>query len=79
MTRMGKYFKAPPKTAFAQWLKVELLYRFGERFYSSRAGLSRTCRTLRSTLEYLTNQGNPADDVRWELDQLRRLRGTRDR
>jgi hypothetical protein len=74
MVRMGRYFKAPPARARQQWLKVELLYRYGERFWAGNSGLSRSCRNLRSTIEYLTGQGHSVDDVRWQLDQLRRLR-----
>jgi hypothetical protein len=29
MTRLGRYFKAPPQRAKRQWLKVELLYHYG--------------------------------------------------
>jgi hypothetical protein len=74
MTPMGKYFKAPPTRAVRQWLKVELLHRFGDCFSSSNSGLSRTCQTLRSAVDYLKEQGHSAEDVRWQLDQLRRLR-----
>jgi hypothetical protein len=74
---MGKYFKAPPLRAVRQWLKVELLYCLGERFYSSNSGLNRTCGTLRSTVDYLIDIGNSAEDVRAQLDRLKRLRARR--
>ncbi|HET6324773.1 MAG TPA: hypothetical protein VFG04_08740 [Planctomycetaceae bacterium] len=72
---MGKYFKAPPSRATRQWLKVELLYCFGERFYLSNSGLSRTCRTLRSAIEHLTELGHSSAEIRDQLDRLKRLRG----
>jgi hypothetical protein len=77
MTRMGRYFKAPPTRAVQQWLKVELLYCFGEDFWWGNKGLGRKCHNLRSTIDYLAAEGHPIDEIRCRLDQLRRLRSRR--
>jgi hypothetical protein len=76
MVRMGRYFKAPRSSARRQWLKVELLYDFGERFHAGNSGLGRSCHNLRSTVEYLTQHGHAAADVGAQLELLRRLRKT---
>ncbi len=75
MNRMGKYFKAPPKRNSRQWMKVELLYSYGERFgCSGRYGLGRACRTLPDTVRYLSSDGRSASEVCATLDRIRRLR-----
>jgi hypothetical protein len=74
MTSLGKYFKAPPQRATRQWLKVELLYRFGVEFCSSNTGIGRTCDTLASTVQYLVDSGHDESDVRWRLDNIRKHR-----
>lgn len=74
MTRFGKYFKAPPSRARRQWLKVELLHRFGERFVSSSLGLGTKCRDLPSTVLYLVEQGNGESEVHLQLEHLQALR-----
>ena len=74
MNRMGKYFKAPPKRNFKQWLKIELLYAFGERFDSLWTNISRICDTLPSTVLYLVDAGNDESEVHARLDSIRRRR-----
>jgi hypothetical protein len=72
MARMGKYFQVPPQRAFAQWEKVELLYHYGEDFEASGKNLSMKCRTLASTIDYLTTPHRTADVIRKELKRIRR-------
>lgn len=74
MVRMGRYFKAPSSQARQQWIKIELLYRLGERFWAGNSGLGRSCPNLRSTVEYLAKQGHSANEIRWHLVQIRRIR-----
>src|SRR5579872_6267265 len=71
MTRLGRYFKAPPQRAGRQWLKVELLYFYGERFQSGQLGLGTKCRTLALTLAYLSGLGHPEAEVRERLKTIR--------
>ena len=71
MVRMGKYFHVPPQRAVRQWEKVELLYHYGETFDSSNKRLSIRCRTLASTIDYLTTPNRPAADVRATLEGIR--------
>jgi len=71
MARLGRHFKAPPQRARRQWLKTELLYRYGERFQSSRSGLGTTCRTLASAVGYLTTPARSTAEVRETLEQIR--------
>jgi hypothetical protein len=76
MVRLGRYFKAPRRNAIRQWLKIELLYKFGERFESSFTNISRKCKTLPDTVNYLTDQGLRRD----EIDSfLKRARAKRNR
>ena len=75
MVRLGRYFKAPPRRAGKQWLKVELLYAFGERFVSGYSGLDKACATLAMTIAYLTANGHDESAVRGRLEQIRALRG----
>jgi hypothetical protein len=74
MTRLGRHFKAPPRLATNQWLKVELLYLFGERFESSHLRLGTRCDTLRSAVSYLSESGHLAEAVRDRLELLRQER-----
>lgn len=74
MTRMGKYFKAPPKRDAKQWLKVELLYAYGERFVSSHSNISRLCDTLIATIDHLVQCGYDESGVRARLSVIRDLR-----
>ena len=74
MTRLGRYFKAPRKQATREWLKVELLYYFGERFSEGNTGLTKRCPTLPATLVYLTETGHPAERVRHVLEEIRTKR-----
>jgi hypothetical protein len=71
MARLGRYFKAPPQRAIRQWLKVELLYQYGERFESGNLGLGIRCRTLASTVAYLAESGCPESEVRGLLERIR--------
>jgi hypothetical protein len=74
MARMGRYFKAPPRRAIAQWLKVELLYDYGERFESDGSDLGTKCRTLAATVRYLVDQDYAESDVRESLLRIRAVR-----
>jgi hypothetical protein len=74
MVRLGRYFKAPPQRATRQWIKVELLHRYGERFESGHLGLGVKCRTLPDTIAYLAGPDRPASEVRAVLDGIRALR-----
>ena len=75
MVRLGRYFKAPPQRAGRQWLKVELLYRFGERFeffYPNEGGrVSFQCRSLASAVGYLMGLGYPKSEVQECLESIR--------
>jgi hypothetical protein len=74
MVRLGRYFKAPPRRATRQWLKVELLHHYGERFESGYLGLGRKCRTLPDAVMYLAGPGRAASDVRAALEGIRATR-----
>lgn len=74
MTRLGRYFKAPPQRAAWQWLKVELLYRCGERFESGYLGLGDKCRTLAATVTYLSGPSRTVAEVRAVLADIRAKR-----
>lgn len=74
MVRLGRYFKAPPKRAIRQWIKVELLVQYGERFVSGNSRLSTKCDTLPSTVEYLCDCGHDASEVRARLKWIREAR-----
>lgn len=74
MTRMGKYFKAPPKRDVKQWFKIELLFAYGERFVSSHTNISWRCDTLPATITYLVESGHDESEVRARLDLIRGLR-----
>lgn len=74
MTRLGRYVKAPPQRATRQWLKVELLYHYGERFESGYLGLGDRCRTLADTVTYLSSPSRPAAKVRAVLADIRAMR-----
>ena len=74
MARLGRYFKAPPKRASRQWLKVELLYHYGERFESGGSKLGTRCSTLGSTVAYLAGPNRPEDEVRTCLERIRASR-----
>jgi hypothetical protein len=63
MLRLGRYFKAPRRNAFRQWLKIELLYKFGERFESSFTNISQRCKTLSDTATYVADQGHPREEI----------------
>lgn len=71
MVRLGRHFKAPVKRAIRQWLKVELLYAYGERFSASRSGLGSACPTLSAAVAYLVNAGHARSDVRTTLATIR--------
>ena len=73
MVRLGKYFKAPRQQAARQWLKVELLYRFGERFEAGNERLDTRCKTLADAVAYLADT-HPAVDVRATLEGIRNSR-----
>ncbi|MEO1145989.1 MAG: hypothetical protein AAFY26_10375 [Cyanobacteria bacterium J06638_22] len=74
MVRLGRYFKAPPKRAIKQWLKLELLYSFGERFSAGYTGLGQSCDTLAATVAYLIDLGHAKSDVRSRLQHIRGMR-----
>lgn len=74
MTRRGRYFKSPLRRAIRQWLKVELLYWYGERFESGSSRLGTKCDTLPSTVAYLCDCGHDAADVRADLKRIRDAR-----
>jgi hypothetical protein len=71
MARMGRYFRPPPERAGREWLKVELLYHYGERFESGHSGLEAKCRSLASTVAHLAGPGRPEADVRETLGRIR--------
>jgi hypothetical protein len=72
MVQLQRHFKAPPRRARKQWLKVELLYSFGERFVHSDSRLGQKCPTMASTVAYLIEQGNAKDVVLDRLEQIRK-------
>ena len=74
MVRLGRYFKAPPRRATRQWLKVELLFKYGERFFSGNSRLGTKCDTLASTVAYLVDSGHEASDIRTALKCIRDAR-----
>ena len=74
MVRLGRYFKAPRRSAVRQWLKIKLLYKFGERFESSFTNISWKCKTLPDTVDYLTDQGYPRDEIDAFLKRARAKR-----
>ncbi len=74
MNRLGRYFKAPPKRAVRQWQKVELLYRYGERFESGNSGLGTKCDTLPATVALLVECGHDESTVRATLKHIREAR-----
>ena len=74
MVRLGRYFKAPPQRADKQWLKVELLHHYGERFESGYLGLGSKCRTLPATVTYLSGLARPEAEVRAVLKTMRASR-----
>ncbi len=63
MMSLGRYYKAPPHRAERQWLKVELLCSYGERFHSGNSGLTAKCRTLAMTVAYLSESGHSAAEI----------------
>jgi hypothetical protein len=74
MVRLGRYFKAPPKRAIRQWIKVELLFQYGGRFVSGNSRLDTKCDTIPSTVAYLCDCGHDASEVR---DRLKCIRDAR--
>jgi hypothetical protein len=74
MVRLARNFKAPPLQARRQWLKVELLYRFGERFHAKRTDLGIWCATLPDTVHYLARRTGSRAQVVAVLDAIRRAR-----
>lgn len=74
MQRFGRYFQPPPQRAARQWLKVELLFHFGERFESGTLALGNRCRTLHDTVAYLTGPTRPEAEVRAALERIRKTR-----
>jgi len=74
MVRLGRYFKAPPKRAIRQWIKVELLYQYGERFVSGNSQLGTKCDTLTATVAYLCDCGHDASEVRAKVKCIREAR-----
>jgi hypothetical protein len=74
MARLDRYFKAPSQRASRQWLKVELLYHYGERFWSGRSGLNSKCRNLPLAVVYLAASGKPESEVRAVLESIRARR-----
>jgi len=75
MVRLGRYFKAPPRRAVHQWLKVELLHHFGEMFVGDlRSGISDRCPTLPRAVEYLSTTTATASEVRAALASIRAAR-----
>ena len=71
MVRLGRYFRAPPRRATRQWLKVELLYHYGERFESGHSRVGQKCRTLPDAVAYLAGPDRPSSAVRAVLDGIR--------
>ncbi len=74
MVRLGRYFKAPPRRAVRQWLKVELLFRFGERFECANSRLDTKCDTLPFTVSYLVDAGHESSHIRSALRSIRDAR-----
>jgi hypothetical protein len=76
---LGRYFKAPPRRASRQWLKVELLHSYGERFgsYYGPTNLHVRCKTLGATVAYLVGQGHEEKAVRQRLAEIRKMRDFR--
>ena len=70
MVRLGRYFNAPSRRASRQWLKVEILFTFGERFIAGNSGLGSKCDTLPSTVSYLVENGHPEPESRGRLKQI---------
>lgn len=74
MVRLGRYFKAPRKQATREWLKVELLYVYGERFEAGNSRLAQRCPTLPAAVAHLIESGHPADGVQKALKAIRARR-----
>lgn len=79
MVRLGRYFKAPPRRAVKQWMKVELLHKHGETFYAGNSQVGVKCDTISSTIAYLIECGHDESDVRTMLSHIQRLRRPSDR
>jgi len=77
MARLGRYFKAPPKRAARRWLKVELLYSFGERFDAGNSGLDLSCTTLATTVRYLADEGHSESEIQDRIASIRRIRASK--
>ena len=72
---MGRYFHPPKRSDVRGWLKTELLYSFGERFWECRGPRLRQ-RDLGTVVDNLVSAGHAAADVRGRLHAIRR-RGRR--
>src|SRR5688572_18350006 len=71
MVRLGRYFKAPTQRAVRQWLKVELLYHYGEHFWSGHSRLGVLCKTLPDAVRYLAVPPRSENEVRKVLNRIR--------
>lgn len=71
---LGRDFKAPRWRDRRQWLKVELLWRFGYVYAMGWEGPGERPQRLSDAPAFLIRQGQRADDVRAALAQLRALR-----
>lgn len=71
MTRLGRHFKPPRQRARREWLKVELLHHYGERFEASWLKLDQRCSNLVNTLAYLASLGHPKEAIQETLLRLK--------
>jgi hypothetical protein len=77
MTPLGRDFKAPRRSAKAQWLKLELLSSFGIRFevpVDTAGGPGERPRRLNEAVGFLVARGFERLEVEQRLAELRRLR-----
>ena len=74
MSDMGIDFKAPPRNAQRQWLKVAVLYSFGIRFDWDQAtgeGPGPRPETPRALEDYLVSLGHAREEVRARIEMVR--------
>lgn len=71
---LGRDFKAPRRRDRRQWLKVELLWRFGYVYAMGWSGPGERPQRLSEAPAFLVRQGARADEVREALAELRALR-----
>ncbi|QWP77451.1 hypothetical protein J5226_03320 [Lysobacter sp. K5869] len=71
---LGHDFKAPARRDRRQWLKVELLWRFGCGYAMGWDGPGERPRRLSGAVEFLIRRGHSENEVRVALAELRARR-----